>query len=101
MWTRTYPAEQVNIFTPINAYSNLNLSYKNTENSLLNQYFNFIPYLASNYIILDVYLSPDEYNMLKNGAMVHIDSDLYYPVEINGYDPTGYNKTELKLMKKL
>lgn len=101
VWTRTYPAEQVNIFTPINAYSNLNLSYKNTENSLLNQYFNFIPYLASNYIILDVYLTPDEYNMIKNGALVHIDSDLYYPVEINGYDPTGYNKTELKLMKKL
>ena len=106
IWTRTDPAEQVFIYEPKNLYTNfqdiyMNLSYKIDENSLLKQYFNFIPYLASNYIIVEVYLTPDEYNMLKGGALVHIDSDLYYPVEINGYDASGYNPTELKLMKKL
>lgn len=106
VWTRTYPAERVMIYEPINLYTNyrdiyLNLSYKNTENSILTQYFNLAPYLASNYVEIEAYISPDEYNMIKNGAMIRFDKDLYYPVEINGYDPSGYNPTEIKMMKKL
>lgn len=106
VWTRTYPAERVMIYEPINLYTNyrdiyLNLSYKNTENSILTQYFNLAPYLASNYVEIEAYISPDEYNMIKNGALIRFDKDLYYPVEINGYDPSGYNPTEIKMMKKL
>ena len=101
VWTRTYPAERVNIYTTSNVYNDVNLSYKVNENSLLKRYFNITPYLASNYVEVEAYLTPDEYNMIKNGALVHLDSDIYYPVEINAYDPTGYNPTEIKLMKKL
>ena len=50
---------------------------------------------------LDVYLSPDEYNRIKMGALVRFDSDLYYPIELSAYDPSGTNPTELKLMKKV
>ena len=64
-------------------------------------YFNITPYLASNYVKVDVYLTPEEYKMIKNGALVHFDSDLYIPVEISGYDPSGSNPTELKMMKKV
>ena len=106
VWTRTYPPERVFLYLPTNLYTNymdvyLNLSYKNTENSLLNQFFNINAYLASNYVLIDVYLSADEYNMIKNGALVHFDSDLYIPVEVSGYDPSGNNATTLKLMKKV
>ena len=106
VWTRTYPPEKIEIFEPSNIWEwpqkNLycNLSYKTTEPSLL-QYFNITPYLASNYVIVDVYLNPEEYKMVKNGSMVHFDSDLYYVVEVNGYDPTGNNPTELKMIKKV
>lgn len=106
VWTRTYPSERVQIYEPKNLWTNyqdtyLNLSYKTTEQSLLSQYFNITPYLASNYVTVEVYISPEEYKMIKNGAMIHFDSDLYYPVEISGYDPSGNNTVEIKMMKKI
>jgi hypothetical protein len=106
VWTRTYPTEQVFLYEPSNLLTNyqdlyFNLSYKVTERSLLTEYFSINAYLASNYVNIDVYLSADEYNMLKNGAMAHFDSDLYYVCSIEGYDPSGYNPTTLKLMKKV
>lgn len=106
VWTRTYPPERVMLFEPKNLYTNyqdiyLNLSYKNTEQSLLTQYFNVNAYLASNYVEVDVYLSPDEYNRIKNGSLIHFDSDLYIPIEIDGYDPSGNNPTTIKMMKKV
>jgi hypothetical protein len=77
----------------------MNLSYKNDEVSLLD-YFNIKAELASNYVNVEVYLTPEEYNLLKNGGKVLFDSDVYSVVEMQGYDPSGGNKTTLKLMKK-
>lgn len=93
--------EIVKVYTPKNNKDNFNLSYKSTEKSILSEFFNISSYLASNYIKVDVYLSPVEYNRLKNGAMVHVDSDLYEVIQIDGYDPSGYNATTLTLMKKV
>ena len=45
-------------------------------------------------------MNPTEYNRLKNGALCRFDKDLYEVVEIGGYDPSGKEPTELKLMKK-
>lgn len=101
VWTMTYPAERINVYVPQNIDNGLNLSYKNTENSLLNNYFNITPYLASNYVKVEVYLTPDEYKSIKNGSMVRFDSNLYYPVEIEGYDCTGKNPTTIKMMTKI
>ena len=106
VWTNTYPKEMVYLAIPRNVYPTynnplLNLSYKDTEPSILTKYFNISSYLASNYVEVEVYLTPDEFNSIKNGCMVKFDSDLYYPVEIGGYDPSGYNPTTLKLMKKV
>lgn len=106
LWTRTYPAEEVVIYTPVNLYTNFqdvyfNLSYKDTEPSLLTEFFNLVSLLSSNYVEVELYLSPEEYNRIKNGAYVFFDSDLYIPVEISGYDPTGYDTTTLKMMKKI
>ena len=106
VWTKTYPTEQVFLYEPSNLYTNyqdvyFNLSYKVTERSLLTEYFSINAYLASNYVNIDVFLSNDEYNMLKNGALVHFDSDIYYVCAIEGFDPSGTNETTLKLMKKV
>lgn len=103
VWTETYPRQSVNIYVPRNLSDdeNLNLSYKTSEKSLLSRFFNISSYLASNYVIVDVYLNPSEYNRIKNGCLVHFDSDLYIPVEIDGYDVSGYNPTTLKMMKKV
>ena len=101
VYLRTYPAERVNLYLPVNSNNGLNLSYKDTEKSLLSEYFNLTPYLSSNYVIANAYISADEYKMIKNGAMIHFDSDLYMPVDISGYDPTGTNKTTIRMMKKV
>lgn len=101
VWTRTYPAEEMFISTPKNVLEGLNLSYKDTENSLLQRYFNPQAYLSSNIIDFEAYLSSDEYNLIKNGAYVKVDKDLYIPLEISGYDCGGDNPTELKLMKRI
>jgi hypothetical protein len=106
VWTRTYPAERIDVYEPSNLWSNgsglaLNLSYKTTERSILSEFFNINAYLASNYVEIEAYLTPMEYNRLKNGALVHFDSDLYEVVSIDGYDPTGLNATVIKMMKKV
>ena len=95
------------MYVPSNSYVDLdknidiNLSYKTSENSILTQYFNITPYLSANYVTVEVYLTPDEYKMIKNGCMIRYDSDLYYPIELSGYDASGQNPTELKMMKKI
>ena len=106
VYTRTYPPEMVMLYEPKNMYTNyqdvyLNLSYKDTEPSLLSVFFNINAYLASNYVEIDVYLTADEYNRIRNGSLVHFDEDLYIPVEISGYDPSGNNPTTLRIMKKV
>jgi hypothetical protein len=101
VWTRTYPAEELFIYAPKNVLQGLNLSYKDTENSLLSRYFNPQAYLSSNIIDFEAYLSSDEYNLIRNGATVHVDKDEYIPLELSGYDPSGQNPTELKLMKRI
>lgn len=101
VWTNTYPAEEMFISKPKNVLEGLNLSYKDTENSLLQRYFNPQAYLSSNIIDFEAYLSSDEYNLIKNGAYVHVDKDVYIPLEISGYDCGGDNPTELKLMKRV
>ena len=100
VYSTSLPKEKMNLVLPKNIWDNLNLSYKNDERSILTEYFNIVPSLESNYINVDVYLTPNEYNMIKNGAYVNVDSDLYIVCEVDGYDPTGGNKTTLKLMKK-
>ena len=105
VWTDVYPPQRVTVYLPNNLYTNyrdiyFNLSYKDTEPSILTNFFNINAYLSSNYVEVDVYLTPEEYNRIKNGSYVHFDSDIYIPVEIEGYDSTSYNPTTLKLMKK-
>lgn len=89
------------ITIPTNERNDKVLNYKNEEGSLLTDYFNIIATPDSNLVVVNVYLTPQEYLELKNGAMVKFDDDLYYVCEIGGYDPSGNNTTELTLLKKV
>jgi len=93
--------ESVDLTYPMNRWNGFNLSYKDTEKSIVTEYFNLSPMLSSNYVTVEVYLTPEEYKAIKGGALIHFDSDLYYVSEINGYDPQGGNRTKLKLIKKV
>lgn len=93
--------EQVYLTYPTNSYDGFHLSYKDTEKSIVSEYFNVSPMLSSNYVTLDAYISPQEFLQLKGGALCHFDSDLYYTSEISGFDPSGSNPTTLKLIKKV
>ena len=108
LWFRDQPTqltfmlwngEEVHISVPNDTYWDYVMNYKQQVGSMLDKYFNIIPNTDSNFAVLDVYLTPFEYNMLKNGAMVRIDNDLYIVSEIQGYDCTGNNATTLKLIK--
>lgn len=95
----SYQNETIYLTYPTNVYQTVNLSYKDTEKSLLTEYFNFVPMLSSNYVEIEVYLNPDEYKMIKMGAKVKYCTDTYYVSEIEGFDPSGNNPTTLKLIK--
>ena len=90
----------VNIYNTLNTYNGLDLSYHNTDRTLLTKYFNLNPDLSSNYVSIKCYLTASEYSLLKGGANVIFDSDVYIVSEIQGYDANGINQTELLLIKK-
>lgn len=92
--------EQVFLTYPTNSYDGFHLSYKDTEKSIVSEYFNVSPMLSSNYVTIDVYLTPQEFQEIKGGALIHFDSNLHYVSEIQGYDCTGNNPTTLKLIVK-
>ena len=96
---RLWNNEEVIVTVPSDTFDEYSINYKQQVGSLLDKYFNVIPATDSNFCLVDVYLTPFEYNMLKNGAMVRIDNDLYIVSEIQGYDCTGNNLTSLKLIK--
>jgi hypothetical protein len=96
---RMWNGDEVEISIPTDTYDNYSISYRKQVGTLLDKFFNIIPMTDSNFATVEVYITPMEYNMLKNGAMAKVDNDLYMVSEITGYDPTGNNTTTLKLIK--
>ena len=91
----------VNPSIPINTKDGFTLNYKNDDNTLLTRYFNITAYTSSDMIEFECYLSPDEYILLKKGAPIQINSDIYYTCLITGFDPVGQNPAKIKAMKKV
>lgn len=98
---KLWNGETYNVTIPTNEQDGNVLNYKNEDGSLLKKYFNIIATPDSNLVVINVYITPQEYIELKNGSMVKFDDDLYYVCEIGGYDPSGNNATELTLLKKV
>lgn len=83
-----------------NTDGTLELSYMNRKGTLLDRYFNTLAYTSSDMMECEVWLSAEQYMMLKKGALIRVNSDVYVPCEITGYDPTGNNKAKIRAMKK-
>jgi len=78
------------------------LNYKNNPKTLLTNYFTLIGIGSdSHYTEAEAYLSPVHYSKLDGSYMVTFNGDLYFPAEIEGYDPTGKNKTKIKLIRRI
>lgn len=86
---------------PTNEKDGFSLNYMNNENTLLTRFFNIIAYVSSDMIEFETYLTPDEYILLKKGASIKVNSDIYIICEIVGFDPSGSNPTKLKAIKKV
>lgn len=92
--------EYINICLPTNLYDGEDvLKYTRDKGSILMRYFNIDENVDSNYATVEVYLTPQEYIRLRNGAMVRVDNDNYRICTITGYDPSGANKSKIKMMK--
>lgn len=74
------------------------LDYKNQPNSLLNYFFSLVTNTAMNEVVVECYITPEEYSMLCKGANVQLNDDVYMVNKIDGFDPTGKNKTKITLM---
>ena len=91
---------QVKVMLTSNNIDGCELSYKEKGDTLLTNYFNIFYDADTNYIKFDAYLTSEEYIQIKNGANIIVDDDVYIVIELNGYDCSGNNKTEITAMKK-
>ncbi|WP_108822576.1 hypothetical protein [Dysgonomonas sp. Marseille-P4361] len=77
------------------------LSYKDEDNSILDNYFSLVTDANSNYTVVESHLTPLEYSKIGDGARVRFNGDLYYVAEVDGYSPLGRKPAKLKLICKL
>lgn len=77
------------------------LNYKNQKLTILDNYFTLLINGGSHYTEVEGYLTPEQYEDLNGSIMAMFNCDLYYVAEISGYDPTGLNKTKIKLIRKI
>lgn len=77
------------------------LNYKNHQFTILDNYFTLLINGASHYTEVSAYLTPLQYQALNGSIMAMFNGDLYYVAELSGYDPTGRNKTTIKLIRKI
>lgn len=75
------------------------LSYKDENNTILNNYFSLLTDANSHYTLIDCYLQPEQYEEIGNGAKVRFNGDLYYVADVDGYDPLNKNMSTLKLIR--
>ena len=109
LWSASLPKESIDIYVPTNytslpspfgRYSTVNLSYRLDQPSLLQRYYDVEDLTtADDEVKIDVYLTEQEYVMLRSNVLVKINDDLYRVLKIDGFDPLQKNKTSLTLMK--
>lgn len=83
-----------------NKRNGVELSYKNNGETLLTRFFNIDFDVDTNYVTFECYLTTEEYSLIKNGSNIIIDDDVYIPIELQGFDVSGNNKTKIRAIKK-
>lgn len=91
--------EVINPSIPTNIMDGFNLDYMNERNGLLYRYFNVEADNSLDAVEFECYLSAMEYNRIKNGNSIKINSDVYRVMSVTGYDPSGRNKTKIKAIR--
>lgn len=76
------------------------LNYKNQPLTILQTYFTVLVNSGSHYTELEGYLTPVQYELLGGSAAAIFNGDVYTIAEVSGYDPTGRNKTKVKLIRR-
>lgn len=84
-----------------NSNTLITLDYKGGKLSILDGFFTLLITGSSHYTKAEGYLSPAQYEALNGSVYARFNGDLYYVAELSGYDPSGRNKTEVKLIRKI
>lgn len=85
-----------------NAIEGVNiLNYKNSKFTLLDNYFTILINGASHFTEIEAHITPQQYKALDGAILAKFNGDLYYVAELTGYDPTGRNKTKIKLIRRI
>ncbi len=77
------------------------LNYKNQKLTILDNYFTLLIDGSSHFTEVEGYLTPAQYDALNGAIMAMFNGDMYYVSQITGYDPSGRNKTKIKLIRKI
>lgn len=76
------------------------LTYENVQNSLTKNFFLMLANSYNSYTVVEVALSPEEYAKLDR-SLIKFNGDLYHAAEIDSYDPLGYVKGTIKLIRRI
>ncbi len=80
--------------------NNIKLDYHNETFSILRNFYTLFVDSDNCYTEIECFLTPDEYAKLSY-SLVRFNGDLYYPAEIDNYDPYGNRRAKLKLIRKI
>ena len=100
---RTMPIEfngQVSAILVSNALPGVSvLNYKRQPLTILDNYFAVFIGGDSHYTEVEGYLTAEQYEAMGGVSLASFNGDVYYIAELSGYDPSGRNKTKIKLIK--
>lgn len=97
----TFNGDSVAVAKVTNSNDLITLDYKGGKLSILDGFFTLLITGSSHYTKAEGYLSPAQYEALNGTTYAMFNGDLYYIAELSGYDPSGRNKTEIKLIRKI
>ena len=119
MWFRQEPYSNYKLPTDVDGYENAdegdwydltvptdkkvidgveyNLSYHNTSNSLLRRYYGITYDSSTNELEAECHITPNEYRLIKLGAPIKVDSDIY---DVNKIRYSISDTSKLTLMKR-
>ena len=84
---------------PLSYKHGTDLSYKTNGQTLLTRFYRVNPLLGSDYVTVEVFLNPLQYQNIMSGCFVKYDSSLYAIASLQGYSPDGTEPTKLKLVR--
>lgn len=92
--------EYVELYVPVGVYNGTDLSYHDSDTSLLKRYFNIFTDMRKDVVEIEVYLTPAEFKAISDGADCKFDGNRYRVLEVGGFDPSMREPSTLKLISR-